>query len=191
MLQKIPHFSRLAPRLIFQLVPAVIVSAVGIVLLGSLAKVPDPAPVAAPAVTVIQAEATVRIVPRQTADAEADWAPDPDASPAKAAAPRAAKPKTAAANPPTQQQRKIAAVEPAPPAPAEPPAAPQPSAANTSAAPAASSGDNFVVTGWRRVTTAAERLSQRLLPPSEWFEKSPPPRPPAPIPERNFTNAAL
>ena len=188
MLQKNPQFSRLAPRLIFQLVPAVIVSTVGIVLLGSLAKAPDPAPVAAPAVTVIQGEATVTIVPRQTADAEADWAPDPDASPAKAAAPRAAKPKAAAANPPTQQQRKVATVEPAPAAPAEPPAAPQPTAANASAA---SGGDNFVVTGWRRVTSAAERLSQRLLPPSEWFEKSPPPRPPAPIPERNFTNASL
>jgi hypothetical protein len=188
LLQKNPHFGRLAPRLIFQLVPAIIVSTVGIVLLGSLAKAPDPAPVAAPGVTVIQGEATVTIVPRQTADAEADWAPDPDASPAKAAAPRATKPKTAAANPPTQQQRKIATIEPAP---AEPPAAPQPSAVNTSAAPAASGGDNFVVTGWRRVTSTAERLSQRLLPPSEWFEKSAPPRPPAPIPERNFTNVSL
>jgi hypothetical protein len=189
--QKNPLFGRLAPRLMFQLVPAVIVSTVGIVLLSSLGKNPEPAPAAAPAVTVIQAEATVRFVPRQPADAEAEWTPDPDASPAKAAAPRTAMPKSAAANPRAQQQRRVATVEPAIPAPAEPPAAPQSNAPNTPAAPATTGGSNFLVTGWRRVTSAAERLSRWAQPPSEWFEQSPPPRPPAPIPERNFTSASL
>ncbi len=194
MLQKHPHVGRLASKLAFQLAPAVIVSAVGIILLGSLAKTPDPAPVAAPAVTVIQAEATFRVIPRQTAETETDNANDADAGRAKAAAPRPAKPKAATAKEPAQQQRKVAAVEPAAPAPAEPPpapAAPQPNAANTAAPPAASDGGNFIVTGWRRVTSAAERLSQWVQPPSEWFERSPPPRPPAPIPERNFTNVLL
>jgi hypothetical protein len=189
--QKNPWFGRLAPRLMFQLVPAIIVSTVGTVLLSSLAKNPDPAPATAPAVTVIQAEATVRFVPRQPADAEAEWIPDPDASPAKAAAARTAKPKSVATNPPAQQQRRVATVEPATSAPAEPPAAPQSNAPNTSAAPATAGGSNFLVTGWRRVTSAAERLSRWAQPPSEWFEQSPPPRPPAPIPERNFTNASL
>jgi hypothetical protein len=190
--QKHPHFGRLASKLAFQLAPAVIVSAVGIILLGSLARAPDPAPVAAPAVTVIQAEATFRVIPRQTADTETDKADDADVRRGKAAAPRPAKPKAAAAKEPAQQQRKVAAVEPATPAPAEPPpATPQPGAASTPAPPAASDSGNFVVTGWRRATAAAERLSQWAQPPSEWFEHSPPPRPPAPIPERNFVNAAL
>jgi hypothetical protein len=192
--QKHPHVGRLASKLAFQLAPAAIVSAVGIILLGSLAKAPDPAPVAAPAVTVIQAEATVRIIPRQAAGTETDNANDADARRAKAAAPRPVKPKAAAAKEPAQQQRKVAAVEPATPASIEPPpapAAPQPGAANTTAPPAAADGGNFIVSGWRRVTTAAERLSQWVQPPSEWFERSPPPRPPAPIPERNFVNASL
>jgi hypothetical protein len=192
--QKHPHVGRLASRLAFQLAPAAIVSAVGIILLGSLAKAPNPAPVAAPTVTVIQAEATFRVIPRQTADTATDKADDADARPAKAAAPRPAKPKAAAAKEPAQQQRKVAAVEPATPAPAEPapaPAAPQPNAANTAAPPATSDGGNFIVTGWRRVTAAAGRLSQWVQPPSEWFERSPPPRPPAPIPEQNFVNVSL
>ncbi|MBX9841922.1 MAG: hypothetical protein K2Z80_08975 [Xanthobacteraceae bacterium] len=187
MLQKHPYSGRLASRLAFQLAPAVIVSAVGIALLGSLAKRPDPAPAAAPATTVIQAEATVRIVPRQAAEAEADWAPEPDASAAKAPAPRGAKPKTVAANPPAQQQqRRVAAAEPAMVAPAEPPA-PEPAPAT----PPATGRDNFIVTGWQRVTAAAQRLSQWAQPPSGWLERSTPPRPPAPIPEQNFTNASL
>jgi hypothetical protein len=192
--QKHPRFGRLASKLAFQLAPAAIVSAVGIILLGSLAKAPDPAPVAAPAVTVIQAEATFRVIPRQTADTETDNADDADARPAKAAAPRPAKPKAAAAKEPAQQQRKVAAVEPASPAPAEPPPAPMappPGTANTAAAPAASDSGNFIMTGWRRVTTAAERLLRWAQPPSEWFERSAPPRPPAPIPERNFVDVSL
>jgi hypothetical protein len=193
-LQKRPHSGRLASKLAFQLAPAVIVSAVGIVLLGSLAKAPEPAPVAAPAVTVIQAEATYRIIPRETADAETGNADDADARRAKATAPRPAKPKAAAAKEPAPQQRKLATVEPATPAPAEPPpapAAPQPGPANAAAPPAAADGGNFIVTGWRRVTAATERLSQWVQPPSGWFERSPPPRPPAPIPEQNFANVSL
>jgi hypothetical protein len=192
--QKHPHFSRLASKLAFQLVPAAIVSAVGIILLGSLAKAPDPTSVAAPAVTVIQAEATFRVIPRQAADTETDNTDDADARRAKAAAPRPAKPKAAAAKEPAPQQRKVAAVEAATPAPAEPPpapAAPQPGTANTTASPAASDGGNFIVTGWQRVTAAAERLSRWAQPPSEWFERSAPPRPPAPIPERNFVDVSL
>ncbi|MBX9828212.1 MAG: hypothetical protein K2Y27_24860 [Xanthobacteraceae bacterium] len=185
-MQKHPYFGRLASKLAFQLAPAVIVSAVGIALLGSLAKPPDPAPVAAPATTVIQAEATVRIVPRQAADTDAEWAPKPDASPAKAAAPRAAKPKAVAANPPAQQQRRVGTAEPAMVAPAEPPA-PEPAPAT----PPATNRDNFIVTGWQRVTAAAQRLSQWAQPPSGWLDRSPPPRPPAPIPEQKFSDASL
>ena len=193
MLRKTPHFGRLASKLAFQLAPAVFVSAAGIALLGSLAKAPDPAPVAAPAATVIQAEAVFKIVPRQTADAETDRASDPDAGRAKATATRAAKPKTAAANPSAQQPRKVAVAEPAIAAPAEPPAAQPASPPDAPAAstPAAPSGGNFIATGWQRVTAAAERLSQWVQPPSAWFERSPPPRPPAPIPERNFVGVSL
>lgn len=173
----------------FQLVPAVIVSAVGIVLLSSLTKSPDPAPATEPAVTVIQGEAVTRIVPRETASAAADNTDDADARRAKATAPRAAKPKTAATKEPAQPPRKLAVVEPTIPAPAEPP--PAPAAAQPSATPAAPGSDNFIVSGWRRVTGAAGRLTQWVQPPSEWFERSPPPRPPAPIPEPNFVNVTL
>lgn len=193
MFQKNPHGGRLAPRLAYQLVPAVIVSAIGIMLLSSLAKTPEPAPAAAPAETAIQGEAVFKIVPRETASAEAGKADDADARQAKAAAPRAAKPKASAAKEPAQQQRKLTAVEPASSAAAEPPVAPttaQPTVAGPPATPEASSG-NFIANGWRRVTGAAERLGQWVQPPSSWFERSPPPRPPAPIPERNFANASI
>jgi hypothetical protein len=30
-----------------------------------------------------------------------------------------------------------------------------------------------------------------MQPPSEWFTSSPPPRPPAPIPDQNFVDATL
>lgn len=185
--QNNPHFGRLAPRLMFQLVPAVIVSAIGIILLGSVGKTPDPAPAAAPAETAIEGQAVFRIVPRETASAAIERADDADARRVKAAAPRPAKPKTTAAKEPVQQPHNVATAEPTIPAPLEPPAAaPQPGAA-----PAPPSGGNFITTGWRRVTAAAERLTQWVQPPSEWFERSPPPRPPAPIPERNFVNVAL
>ena len=185
MLQKNPRFGRLAPRLVLQLVPAVIVSTVGIVMLTSLGKSPDPLPAETPAVTVIQGEAMVRVVPRETEVAETDKAA------AKAAAPRAAKPKTAAAKEPAQQQRKVAATEPWAPAPDQPP--PAPAAAPPAAAkePATPDSGNFIVSGWRRVTGAAERAAQWVQPPSSWFERSPPPRPPAPIPERNFAGVSL
>ena len=51
-------------RLLYQLVPAALVTSVGVLLLSNLAKVAD-APQAAPVETAINAEAVFRIVPRE------------------------------------------------------------------------------------------------------------------------------
>ena len=80
-----PLAARLLPRLLYQLVPAALVTTVGVLLLSNLAKAPDAPPAAAPVETAINAEAVFKIVPREPgADAEQD------AKRAKAAPPRTA-----------------------------------------------------------------------------------------------------
>ena len=89
MLRTNPFAARLFSRLATQLVPAALVTGVGILLLSNLAKAPDATPLAAPVETAINAEAVFKITPRE-----------PEAVPAvKTAAPRVnAAPKQAAAS---------------------------------------------------------------------------------------------
>jgi len=82
-----PRVSRLLPRLAYQLLPAVIVTIVGVLLLGSLAKTPDVAPETKPVETAINGEAIFKATPRETAEVKAN---DQDTKPAKAPAPRPA-----------------------------------------------------------------------------------------------------
>jgi len=176
-----PFAARLFSRLATQLVPAALVTGVGILLLSNLAKAPDATPLAAPVETAINAEAVFKITPRE-----------PEAVPAvKSAAPRVnAAPKQAAAStvntvqPPRKPtgERQIASA----PAPlptvqiaAQPPAA---------AAPAAD--DSSVMGKLRSATASVQRIPQwtaRSV--AGWFSAEAPPRPPASVPTQNFQAA--
>ena len=89
MLRTNPFAARLLSRLITQLVPAALVTGVGILLLSNLARTPDTTPVTAPVETAINAEAVFKVTPRE-----------PEGAPAvKNVAPRiAATPKQTAVN---------------------------------------------------------------------------------------------
>ena len=188
--------SRLLPRLAYQLVPAVIVTIVGVLLLGSLAKTPniktpDVAPDARPVETAIDGEAIFKMTPRAPAavqaddqDAKSTDAKSADAKPAKAAAPRtAAKPKPAA----------VAATQPPRPAanaPASPPLMLTPAPPQAATAEAAPAGDTTVMGTLRSATAAVQQMPQRAARSvAGWFSESPPPRPPAPVPTPNFQTA--
>src|SRR5215213_4702628 len=77
-----PFAARLFSRLVTQLVPAALVTGVGILLLSNLAKTPDTTPVASSVETAINAEAVFKITPREPEEAPAG----------KSAAPRIAAP---------------------------------------------------------------------------------------------------
>jgi hypothetical protein len=167
-----PLAARLLPRLLYQLVPAALVTTVGVLLLSNLAKAPD-APAAAPATTAITAEAVFKIVPRE---------PSADAKPTKAAPPRVAanpKPPSASATPP--QLRKVASLPaPLPIVPITEP--PQPAAA----AP----GETGIMSTLRSATTAARQIPQwagRSV--AGWFAADAPPRPPASVPGQDVQAA--
>ena len=178
-----PIVSRLFAKLGYQLVPAAIVTTVGVLLLSNLTKMPDAVPVSAPVETAINAEAVFKIVPRETAEAPA--------GPTKAAAARAATPKPVAANTAAPQPRKPAN-ETAPPrqtASAPPPLQivqiPQ-----QPQAPATPSDDNTAMGKLRNATAAVQRIPQwtaRSV--ASWFTADAPPRPPAPIPTQDFQAA--
>ena len=104
-----PGFCR---RLLYQLVPAALVTTVGVLLLSNLAKVSDTPPVTAPVETAINAEAVFKIVPREPVE-EAPAEAKPDAK-RLAAARAAANPKPPVAGTVTPPSRK-AANEPAAP----------------------------------------------------------------------------
>jgi hypothetical protein len=171
-----PLAAQLLPRLLYQLVPAALVTTVGVLLLGNLAKVPDTPPAAAPVETAINAEAVFKIVPREmSADAEQD------SRRVKGVPPRAAaNPKPPAS---TAQSRKVASLPaPLPIVPiAEPP---QPAAA-------APEDENVIMSKLRSATTAVQRIPEwagRSV--AGWFAAdAPPPRPPASVPAANFQAA--
>lgn len=170
--------ARLLPRLLYQLVPAALVTTVGVLLLSNLAKVSDTPPPAAPVETAINTEAVFKIVPREPS-VEAEQ----DSKTAKAAAPRAANPKSLASNAP--QSRKPAndsavsrqtANAPAPLPIVQVAEQPQPAAT-------APDNENTVVSKLRSATQWATRSV------AGWFSAEPPPRPPASVPEQNFQAA--
>jgi hypothetical protein len=176
-----PRAARLLPRLLYQFVPAALVTVVGILLLDNLARVPDAPTIAAPVETAISTEAVFKIMPREpSADAEQD------SRPAKATPPRAAvnaKPPAAGAPP----SRKAASEPAAPPQVSSPPVPlqtvqvavpPQP-------AEAAPEGENYVMSKLRSATTAVQQFPQKAARSvAGWFAaEAPPPRPPASVPE--------
>jgi hypothetical protein len=169
-----PFAARLFSRLATQLVPAALVTGVGILLLSNLAKIPDTTPVAAPVGTAINAEAIFKITPREPEEAPA----------VKSIAPRiTAAPKQAAVNtvlPPRKpaSERQIAST-PAPlptvQIPTQPPAAMAPA------------DDGSVMGKLRSATATVQRIPQwtaRSV--AGWFSADAPPRPPAPVPTQNF-----
>jgi hypothetical protein len=169
-----PLAARLLPKLLYQLVPAALVTTVGVLLLSNLAKTPDTVPAAAPIATAINAEAIFKIVPREmSADAEQD------SRRAKGVQSRpAATPKPPAPTPPS---RNVASL----PAPlpivtiAEPPQ------------PVAAAPDGGVMSKLRSATTAVQQIPQwagRSV--AGWFAADThPPRPPALVPAQNFQAA--
>ena len=174
MLQTNPFAARLFSRLVTQLVPAALVTGVGILLLSNLAKTPDTTPVAAPVETAINAEAVFKITPRE-----------PEEPAVKSVTPRTVTtPKQAAVNivlPPRKptNERQVASV----PAPlptvqiSEPP----------QAAAVAPAEDNSVMGRLRNATATVQRIPQwaaRSV--AGWFSADTPPRPPAPVPTQNF-----
>ena len=163
-----PLVARLLPRLLYQLVPAALVTTVGVVLLSNLAKVSDTPPVTAPVDTAINAEAVFKIVPRAKRLAAARAAANP--KPPVAGTPRKAANEAAA----PRQVAGAAAPLPIVQIP-EPPA------------PAAPDSENTVMSKLRSASTAVQRIPQwatRSV--AGWFSADAPPRPPAPVPTQNF-----
>ena len=168
-----PLVARLLPRLLYQLVPAALVTTVGVLLLSSLTKVPDMAPIA-PVETAITAEAVFKIVPREVAE------PDAKQDGKRAAASRSASPKPAAVNVPTPPRKPADESRQAANVPAPLPIAPEPQPAS----------DNSLMGKLRSTGTAVARMplqaAQRV---TGWFAAEAPPRPPAPVPAQNFQTA--
>jgi hypothetical protein len=176
-----PLIARLLPRLVYQLVPAVLVTAVGVLLLSNVAKVSDSAPTAAPVETAINTEAVFRIVPREPAEPEAK----PEAKNVAASRP-AANPKPSGANtsparkpvnePATRQVASVPAPLPIVPITEQP----------TQPAPPPSE-EKGVMAKLRGATAAVQRLPQWAASSvAGWFSESAPPRPPEPVPVQDF-----
>jgi hypothetical protein len=179
-----PLVARLLPKLITQLVPAALVTAVGVMLLSSLGKTPNTAPDTPPVEAAINAESVFKITPREAVAEQ-----DQDAG--NTAGSRAVKPKPLAANTVTPQSRK--ASEPTPrqvaSAPAPLPIVQIPEQPQTSPGQARNS-DNAVVSGLRSATATVQRIPQwaaRSV--AGWFTEQAPPRPPAAVPTRNLPTA--
>ena len=177
-----PLVARLLPRLLYQLVPAALVTTVGVLLLSNLAKVSDTPPVTAPVETAINAEAVFKIVPREPVE-EAPAEAKPDAK-RLAATRAAANPKPPAAGTASPASRK-AANEAATPRQVAAVAAPLPIVQlPEQPATAAPDSDNTVMGKLRSASSAVQRIPQwakRSV--AGWFSSdAPPPRPPAPVP---------
>jgi hypothetical protein len=159
----------------------VLVTIVGVLLLGSLTKTPDVAPDARPVEAVIDGEAIFKMTPREPAEVQAD---DQDAKPAKGA--KTAVPRTAAKPKPPAVTAAAAPPRPASEAPAPLPLVltPPPPQATAEAAPAS---DNTVMGKLRSATAAVQQMPQRAARSvAGWFSESAPPRPPASVPVRDF-----
>lgn len=175
MLRNNPLPARLLPRLLYQLVPAVVVTAVGVVLLSNVARISDTVPVAAPIETAISTEAVFKIVPREVV-------PDAKAEGPRAVAPRSASPKPSAMNVPTPPRKPADDLRQVASAPAPLPIVP------VAAEPQAAS-DNSVMGRLRSTGTAVARMPlQAAQTVTGWFAAATPPRPPAPVPQ-NFQAA--
>lgn len=165
---------RLLPKLITQLVPAALVTVVGLLLLGNLAKAPDTTPATAAVPTAIAAEAVFTATPRASTEA--------DEQPAKAAATRAAvKPKPAAANAPTPPRKPV---EEAPRQVASAPPLPIVQVPEQPQAPARD--ETMMGKLWNTGTAVLRMPQQAAQSVTGWFAAATPPRPPAPIPTQNF-----
>jgi hypothetical protein len=180
-----PLVARLLPRLLYQLVPAALVTTVGVLLLSSLAKVSDAPPVTAPVETAINGEAVFKIVPREPVEATADAKQDAkrvaasraSVNPKPVAASTATPPSRKTANEPATSRQVASAAAPLPLVPDQP----QPAAATADS-------ENTVMSKLRSATTAVQRIPQwatRSV--AGWFSADvPPPRPPASVPRQNF-----
>jgi len=162
---------RLFPKLATQLVPAAVVTALGVLLLSNLSKAPAGVSVATPLPNTIAAEAVFTATPRpvEQQSASLDNAVLPLAKP-KAVALRVAPPPRKPAEEPRQVEQRQAAAISAPLAitPVEaPPQAPAPSVLSR------------VWGSTTAVATMPVRAAQSV---SGWFTAATPPRPPASVP---------
>jgi hypothetical protein len=176
-----PFAARLFSRLVTQLVPAALVTGVGILLLSNLARTPDTTPVT-PVETAINAEAVFKITPRE-----------PDEAPAvKSVAPRiTAAPKQATVNtvlPPRKpaSERQVATEHPVASVPAPLPIVQIPEQPQVAAA-AAPSVATTMMGSLRNATASVQRIPQWAAHSvAGWFSADAPPRPPARVPTQNF-----
>jgi hypothetical protein len=177
-----PFTARLFSRLVTQLVPAALVTGVGILLLSNLTKTPDTTPVAASVETAINAEAVFKVTPREPEEAPAAKNAAPSAAPRIAAAPKQVPGSTVTtALPPRRpaSDKQIASA-PAPLPTVQIPVQPE-------AAPTAAVEDTSMMGRLRNATASVQRIPQwtaRSV--AGWFAVEAPPRPPAPVPTQNF-----
>jgi hypothetical protein len=167
--------ARLVPKLATQLVPAAIVTVVGVLMLGNLTKAPDIAPAVAPVPTAIKAEAVFTATPR----------PAEEEQPARAAAARPlAKPKAVAVNIPTPPRKP--ADEPRQTASAPAPLPIVQIAAQPQVPPPEPTLMGRV---WGATTAVAGMPVRAAQSVTGWFAAAVPPRPPAPVPLQEFQAA--
>jgi hypothetical protein len=166
--------------LLVQLLPAVLVTAAGVLVLGNLAKAPSAAPSPAPVTRAIQAEAVFTITPREVAVAESeDTTPEPVAKPAKAPV----KPKTITAS--TIPSR--VAINEAPRQTASDPLPIAPIIQQPQAVIETPRREGAIMRTLRGATAAVRSIPRWAANSmSGWLPEAEPPRPPAPIPLANF-----
>jgi hypothetical protein len=174
-----PRAARVLPRLLYQLVPAALVTTVGVLLLSSLAKAPEIPLVTAPVETAINAEAVFKIVPRETAEAPAEANPEGKRV-AASRTPVHPKPLATrkAANESASARQVASVAAPLPIVPEQPqPAATLPDS------------ENGAMSKLRNAATAVQQLPQwAVRSVAGWFSSDAPPRPPASVPQ-NFQAA--
>lgn len=166
--------NRLPRKLAYQLVPAALITVVGLVALSSLSRTPDPAPAAPTVNAPIQGEAIFTATPRPSA------AEEQEAKQAKTAAASSPRPRPLAANTPPRKPvnepapRQVASLPPPPPLPAVQVAeAPQPEA------------DNSVMGKLRSTAASVARIPQWATNSmAGWFAPAgAPPRPKTDVPQ--------
>ncbi len=166
-----PLVARPLPRLAYQLVPAILVTVVGVLALSSLTRTPDGPPVAAPTQTAITTEAVFTATPREA-----------EAPPAKTASRSAVNPKPVAAISAPLPPRKP---EPAPRQMASAPAPlPTVQIAEPPQVAVAAPSDTSMMSRLRNATASVTQVPQwaaRSV--AGWFQDSAPPRPPAVVPQ--------
>jgi hypothetical protein len=171
-------------KLVYQLAPAALVSAVGIVLLSSLARPVSTPPQATPVATAVKTEAVFTPTPRSAEPAQlTEQAADQPAT--AVAAKGAAKPKP--------QPRKVAAAEAAAPRQPDVTAVPLPVAAPVAqASPAPPAPDRSMMARLRGVTAVVTSIPQQTYSKvTGWFAHEEPPRPPADIPAQDLIKASM